>query len=101
MFHKTIENEDQLLAILELQNTGRQDLNVNPAVLMLSRKTRSEIPRLFKPNSNFNAEQRQKRQYSFKSTMIDKPAYLLSQQHIVQNVISHVQIKRNDTKVLV
>ena len=60
------KQEDQYIALLELRNTPRQDVNSSPAELVFGRKTRSVIPMLMQPSTNLNSKKRTRRQMSVK-----------------------------------
>ena len=60
------KQEDQYIALLELRNTPRQDVNFSPAELVFGRKTRSVIPMLIQPSTYLNSKKRTRRQMSVK-----------------------------------
>ena len=60
------KNEDQYIALLELRNTPRQDVNCSPAELMFGRKTRSVIPMITKTSANLNTKKRVRRRVAVK-----------------------------------
>ena len=59
MLRKTAsENTDQYLALLEMRNTPRQDVNCSPAELVFGRHVRSIIPARTKPHGVLNTTKR-------------------------------------------
>ena len=55
-------HEDQFLALLEMRNTPRQDVNLSPAFILFGGQTRSVIPVITKRCSNLDACKHHKRQ---------------------------------------
>ncbi|XP_077969898.1 uncharacterized protein LOC120339406 [Styela clava] len=60
-------NEDQFLALIEIRNTPRQDLNSSPSKMLFGRSTRSIIPTITKPNENCDSK-RLRRKHSVKKS---------------------------------
>ena len=67
MLKKTAsENADQYLALLEMRNTPRQDVNRSPAELAFGRNVRSIIPAQTKPSGVLNTTKREQRKKAIK-----------------------------------
>ena len=62
----TSENADQYLALLEMRNTPRQDVNRSPAELAFGRNVRSIIPAQTKPSGVLNTTKREQRKKAIK-----------------------------------
>jgi len=79
------DNTDQYLALLEMRNTPRQDVNQSPAHIVFGRNTRSVLPVILKPCVNFNVQKRRNRQRQTKQCF-DKHAKPLRPLHVAQRV---------------
>ena len=79
------QHENQCLALLELRNTPRQDLNTSPAEIVFGRSTRTVIPMRTKKCENFAFDRRSKRRNAIKCSC-DKCRPTKTPLHVLQNV---------------
>ena len=99
---KTIarNHEDQYLADLELRNTPRKDVKVNPSQIIFGRQTRSIIPKLIKYSSlhAMNFAKRRKRQNHSENSMTKQQKICLLLALEIKYIFYHRKGK-NDPKV--
>ena len=67
MLQRTVaEHQDQWLALLELRNTPRQDVQASPAQILFGHATRTIVPSHYLKCTTFNHDHRQKRRLTVK-----------------------------------
>ena len=98
MSRKTaLEKTEKYLALLEMRNTPRQDVNCSPAEIVFGRYVRSIIPARTKPHGVLNTTKRQQRKNTIRKHY-DQHAKPLPELKPGDMVFFKARTKRNGNK---